>query len=99
VTVADVKSGKNVRKRGKRMGNQKIDISDFLNKRKVLYEKRIERLEKQERDSEAILEVEPDRQDMAESINDCVKLLDRYSALVEFIEELQETYGFGGGNL
>ncbi|HHV09990.1 MAG TPA: hypothetical protein GXX75_06910 [Clostridiales bacterium] len=81
------------------MGNQKIDISDFLNKRKVLYEKRIERLEKQERDSEAILEVEPDRQDMAESINDCVKLLDRYSALVEFIEELQETYGFGGGNL
>lgn len=69
-----------------------LDITTFLNERKSMYQKRIVRLEKSERVARGILKDEPNREDVKESLNDDVKLLDRYNALIDFIEELQEQY-------
>lgn len=68
------------------------DITDFLNQRKSMYQKRINRAEKQEQQARMILKDEPDREDIKEDLQTVIKLQDRYSALVDFIEELQEMY-------
>lgn len=68
------------------------DITDFLNQRKSMYQKRINRAEKQEQQARTILKDEPDREDIKEDLQTVIKLQDRYSALVGFIEELQEMY-------
>lgn len=68
------------------------DIEEFLIKKKSLYQKRITRLEKQERNANELLECEPDREDVIEDLNTVIKLQDRYNALIDFITELQKSY-------
>lgn len=68
------------------------DIEEFLIKKKSLYQKRITRLEKQERNANELLECEPDREDVIEDLNTVIKLQDRYNTLIDFITELQKSY-------
>lgn len=68
------------------------DIEEFLIEKKSLYQKRITRLEKQERNIHELLECEPDREDVIEDLNTVIKLQDRYNALIDFITEIQESY-------
>lgn len=68
------------------------DITDFLRERKSTYQKRCSRAYEQERQAGKLLEDEPDREDVKSDLNQTVKLQDRYNALIEFINELQEHY-------
>lgn len=68
------------------------DIEGFLIEKKSLYQKRITRSEKQERNARELLECEPGREDVIEDLNTVIKLQDRYNALIDFITELQESY-------
>lgn len=64
----------------------------FLNKRKSIYQKQIVRAERQERHARELLENEPDREDVKEDLQAVIRLKDRCSSLVDFIEELQEIF-------
>lgn len=64
--------------------------SSFLTKRKSMYQKRVVRLEKQETDARNVVLDEPDREDVKEDLNNVVKQLDRYNALIELIEEIEQ---------
>lgn len=68
------------------------DIMSFLCDRKSEYQKRCNRAEKQEKQARRFLEDEPDREDVKSDLNHVIKLQDRYNALIEFINELQEDY-------
>ncbi len=68
------------------------DIEGFLIEKKSLYQKRITRLEKQERNAHELLECEPGRENVVDDLNTVIKLQDRYNALIDFITELQESY-------
>lgn len=68
------------------------DIEEFLAEKKSLYQKRVTRMEKQERQIRELLEDEPDRKDVIEDLNTVIKLQDRYNALIDFIKELEESY-------
>lgn len=67
-------------------------LEEFLIEKKSLYQKRITRLEKQERIIYELLKYEPDREDVIEDLNTVIKLQDRYNTLIEFITEIQESY-------
>lgn len=73
-------------------GGAMQDITDFLRERKSIYEKRCRRAHEQEKQAGKLLEDEPDREDVKRDLNQAVKLQDRYNALIEFINELQEDY-------
>ena len=73
-------------------GNIMQDITDFLCDRKREYQKRSNRACEQEKQARKLLEDEPDREDVKNDLNHVIKLQDRYNALIEFIEELQEDY-------
>lgn len=68
------------------------DITDFLCNRKSEYQKRYNRAYKQEKQARKLLEDEPGREDVKSDLNYVIKLQDRYNALIEFINELQEDY-------
>ena len=68
------------------------DMESFLAKRKSIYQKRANRLYKQEQKARELLYYEPEREDVKDDLNHFIKLQDRYNALIEFIEELQEGY-------
>lgn len=71
-------------------GERSEYITSFLRDRKSEYQKRCNRAGKQEKRAREILRSEPDREDVKSDLNYVVKLQDRYSALVEFIDELLE---------
>ena len=68
------------------------DITRFLCDRKSEYQKRFNRAYEQEQQARKLLEDEPDREDVKSDLNHTIKLQDRYNALIEFINELQEDY-------
>lgn len=68
------------------------DITSFLCDRKSEYQKRCNRAYEQEKQARKLLEDEPDREDVKSDLNHVIKLQDRYNALIEFINELQEDY-------
>lgn len=68
------------------------DITSFLCERKSEYQKRCNRAYEQEVQARKFLEDEPDREDVKSDLNHVIKLQDRYNALIEFINELQEDY-------
>ncbi|MEH2957820.1 hypothetical protein [Candidatus Merdisoma sp. JLR.KK006] len=68
------------------------DITDFLLKRKSIYQKRWNRAYEQEKQARKMLEDEPDREDIRSDLNQAIKLQDRYSALIDFIDVLQEEH-------
>ena len=68
------------------------DITSFLCDRKSEYQKRCNRAYEQEEQIRKLLEDEPEREDVKSDLNHVIKLQDRYNALIEFIEELQEDY-------
>lgn len=68
------------------------DITSFLCDRKSEYQKRCNRAYEQEKYARKILEDEPDREDVKSDLSHVIKLQDRYNALIEFINELQEDY-------
>lgn len=68
------------------------DITSFLCDRKSEYQKRFNRAYEQEQQARKLLEDEPDREDVKSDLNHTIKLQDRYNALIEFINELQEDY-------
>lgn len=68
------------------------DITNFLYERKSEYQKRANRAYEQEEKARRLLEDEPDREDVKSDLNHVIKLQDRYNALIEFIDELQEEY-------
>lgn len=68
------------------------DITSFLCDRKSKYQKRYNRAHKQEEQARKLLEDEPEREDVKSDLNHVINLQDRYNALIEFIEELQEDY-------
>lgn len=68
------------------------DITSFLAERKSTYQKRANRAYEQEQQARKILQDEPEREDIKSDLNHVIKLQDRYNALIEFIEELQEEY-------
>ncbi len=67
-------------------------ITSFLCERKSEYQKRYNRAYEQEKQARKFLEDEPDREDVKSDLNHFIKLQDRYNALVDFINELQEYY-------
>lgn len=68
------------------------DITGFLCDKKSEYQKRCNRAYEQEKLARKYLEDEPDREDVKSDLNHVTKLQDRYNALIEFINELQEDY-------
>lgn len=73
-------------------GEYMQDITDFLCDRKLDYKKRYNRAYEREKQARKLLENEPDREDIKSDLNHVIKLQDRYNALIEFINELQEDY-------
>ena len=69
-----------------RLGN----ITRFLIERKSVYQKKANNAYKQEQTAKHLLQDEPDREDVKDDLIQCIKLQDRYNALIEFIEELQK---------
>lgn len=68
------------------------DITSFLCERKSEYQKRYNRAYKQEKYARMLLKDEPEREDVKSDLNHVIKLQDRYSSLIAFIEELLEDY-------
>lgn len=68
------------------------DITGFLIDRKREYQKRYNRAYEQEKQARKYLEDEPDREEIKSDLNHVIKLQDRYNALIDFINELQEDY-------
>lgn len=68
------------------------DITSFLTERKSEYQKRANRACEQERQARLLLLDEPHREDVKSDLSHVIKLQDRYNALIDFIEELQEDY-------
>lgn len=68
------------------------DITGFLCDRKSEYQKRWNRAHEQEKQARKYLEDDPDREDVKSDLNHVIKLQDKYNALIEFINELQEDY-------
>ena len=68
------------------------DITVFLCVRKNEYQKRSNLAYEQEKRARELLKDEPDREDVKADLNHAILLQDRYSALMDFIEELQENY-------
>ena len=68
------------------------DIISFLCERKSKYQKRCNQAYKQEEQARKFLKDEPDREDVKSDLNYVIKLQDRYNALIEFINELQDDY-------
>lgn len=66
------------------------DLEEFVTNTKAVYQRKAIRLEKNERDARAILKDEPDREDVKEELANILKLSDRYSALLDFIDEIQK---------
>ena len=70
-----------------------IDIVEntynFLRERKSIYQKRVNRAYEQEQKAKCLLQDEPDREDVKDDLTQCIKLQDRYNALIEFIKELE----------
>lgn len=73
-------------------GEYMQDITDFLCDRKLDYKKRYNRAYEREKQARKLLENEPDKEDIKSDLNHFIKLQDRYNALIEFINELQEDY-------
>lgn len=65
-------------------------ISCFLCNKKREYQKRCDRAYEQEKQARKFLKDEPDREDLKSTLNYAITLQDRYSALIDFIEELQK---------
>lgn len=65
-------------------------LEEFVTNTKAVYQRKAIRLEKNERDARAILKDEPDREDVKEDLANIMKLSDRYSALLDFIDEIQK---------
>lgn len=68
------------------------DITDFLNERKSRYQKQYNRAHEQEKQARKLLEEEPGREDIRRDLEQTIKLEDRYSALIDFIDELLRNY-------
>lgn len=68
------------------------DITSYLADKKSEYQKRCNRASKQEVQARILLKEEHDREDVKSDLNHVIKLQDRYSALIDFIEELQRDY-------
>ncbi len=68
------------------------DITSFLCDRKSEYQKRCNRAYEQEKQARKLLEDETNREDVKSDLNHVIKLQDRYNALIDFINELQEDY-------
>ena len=65
------------------------NICNLLRERKSMYQKRANRAYEQEQKAKCLLQDEPDREDVKDDLIQCIKLQDRYNALIEFIEELE----------
>lgn len=87
-----LKDGQQLKKDRKARRKMNKDLEEYLTEKKDLYQERIARLEKEERDIHELLEREPGREDALEDLNTVIKLQDRYNALIDFITELQESY-------
>ncbi len=68
---------------------QVVNIDSLLRERKSIYQKRANRAYEQEQKAKCLLQDEPDREDIKDDLTQCIKLQDRYNALIEFIEELE----------
>ena len=68
------------------------DLRSFLSDRKSMYQKRANTSYEQEQKVRALLNDEPEREDLKSDLYHAIKLQDRYNALVMFIEELQQDY-------
>lgn len=68
------------------------DIISFLCDKKSEYKKRYDRAYEQEKIARKLLEEKPDREDIRSGLNHFIKLQDRYSALMDFIDELIRDY-------
>lgn len=67
----------------------RVNIDNLLRERKSIYQKRANRAYEQEQKAKCLLQDEPDREDVKNDLIQCIKLQDRYNALIEFIEELE----------
>lgn len=65
-------------------------MSQFLSERKNEYQKQYNRAYEQEQRARKFLENEPNREDVKCDLNEVIKLQDKYHALIDFINELQE---------
>ncbi len=68
------------------------EIKSFLIDRKSNYRERYNRAHEREKQARDLLEEEPDREDVRSDLNHFIKLQDRYSALMDFIDELIRDY-------
>lgn len=68
---------------------QVVNIDSLLRERKSIYQKRANRAYEQEQKAKCLLQDKPDREDIKDDLTQCIKLQDRYNALIEFIEELE----------
>lgn len=66
------------------------DIENALYDKKKLCLHMANRAYKQEQYARNLLKEDPDREDVKEDLNKVVKLQDRYNALIEFIEFLED---------
>ena len=62
---------------------------NLLRERKSICQKRVNRAYEQEQKAKGLLQDEPEREDVKNDLIQCIKLQDRYNALIEFIEELE----------
>lgn len=75
----------------KALENQQ-DITNVLHDKKKLCQHFANKAAKQERYARNVLKDEPTREDVKDDLNNAIKLQDRYNALIEFIDFLEDTY-------
>ena len=75
----------------KALENQQ-DITNVLHDKKKLCQHVANKANKQERYARNVLKDEPTREDVKDDLNNAIKLQDRYNALIEFIDFLEDTY-------
>lgn len=68
------------------------DIENVLHDKKKLCQHMANKAYKQEQYARDMLKDEPAREDIKEDLNNVIKLQDRYNALIEFIDFLEDTY-------